>query len=50
MQSEGNVDNSVYGTIPDNQLKLTEKGVLQAIVSISHTLCPLNVLILSESW
>lgn len=29
-ESEGNVDTSVYAKIPDNQLKLTERGVSQA--------------------
>ena len=29
-QSEGNVDSSLYGVIPDNQIALTEKGIMQA--------------------
>ena len=28
------MNNSVYAKVPDNQLKLTENGVSQAIVSI----------------
>ena len=32
LQSEGNVDNSVYNYKPDSQLKITERGKQQAQV------------------
>ena len=34
LQSQGNVDLSLYATIPDNKLTLTENGVRQARVSV----------------
>ena len=32
-QSEGNVDDKVYATVPDSQIALTERGFAQAVVA-----------------
>ena len=32
-QSQGNVDDKVYATVPDSQIALTERGFAQAVVA-----------------
>ena len=32
-QSEGNVDDKIYSTVPDSQIALTERGFAQAVVA-----------------
>ena len=36
MKSQGNVDRKLYASVPDSQLKITEKGQQQAYVSDYH--------------
>jgi broad specificity phosphatase PhoE len=32
-ESQGNTDKSLYETVPDNKIELTEKGIQQAITA-----------------
>ena len=42
MQSLGNIDRSVYATVPDNKLKITDKGKQQAMVCVFVHVCGLR--------